>query len=63
VLALGLQGAAGAYAHALTTEDAGGFQQRFIEKGADHGVEAATGEVYSMGILGILGADLDAAPA
>jgi hypothetical protein len=61
MLALGFQCAAGADAHALTAEDAGGFQQGFVEKGTDHGIEAAAGEVNRIGVLRILCTDLDAA--
>src|SRR5688572_25723126 len=63
VLTLGLEGAGGADTYALAAEDAARFGQGLVEERADLGLEAAALEVDGVGVLGIVGAHLDAAPA
>src|SRR5258708_17604547 len=61
--AFGLEGAGGTGADALAAEYAGGLGQGPVKKGADLSVEAAAFEIDGIGELGVIGADLDAAPA
>ena len=62
MLAFGLERPRGANADAVTAEDAGGFCERLIEEGSDLGIEAAAAEAEGIGELGIVGANLHAAP-
>src|SRR3990172_4602267 len=62
-LAFGFEGAGGADAHALPAEHTGGGGHGLVKERADLGFETAPGEVDGVGVLGVLGAHLHAAPA
>jgi hypothetical protein len=58
-----IERAGGADADALAAKHASRFRHRLVKEGGDTGVEAAPFEVERIGILRIIGAHLNAAPA